>query len=66
MAREEDFVINFGYIAQHPLPYLPGVAWLSLHPLCCYPAGSPHANANWSKSVLVLEIFLLREKIGSH
>ena len=25
MAREEDFVINFGYVAQHPQAYLPGV-----------------------------------------
>ena len=30
MAREEDFVINFGYVAQHPDVYFPGVAWLSL------------------------------------
>ena len=33
MAREEDFVINFGYVAQHPHAYLPAVAWLSLSPL---------------------------------
>ena len=62
MAREEDFVINFGYVAQHPHAYLP--AWLSLHSLCCYIASSPQAKANWSQSVLVLENFLLREKIG--
>ena len=68
MAREEDFVINFGYVAQHPHAYLPAIAWLSLslslHSLCCYIASSPQAKANWSQSVLVLENFLLREKIG--
>ena len=49
MAREEDFVINFGYAAQHPHAYLPAVAWLSHHSLCCYSAGSPGANAMCSK-----------------
>ena len=58
MAREEDFVINFGYVAKHPHAYLPAVS------LCCYIASSPQAKANWSQSVLVLENFLLREKIG--
>ena len=33
MAREEDFVINFGYVAKHPHAYLPAVARLSLSPL---------------------------------
>ena len=66
MAREEDIVINFGYVAQHPYAYLPAVTWLSLslHSLCCYIASSPQAKANWSQSILVLENFLLREKIG--
>ena len=66
MAREEDFVINFGYVAKHPHAYLPAVdrLSLSLHSLCCYIASSPQAKANWSQSVLVLENFLLREKIG--
>ena len=64
MAREEDFVINFGYVAQHPNAYFPGVAWLSLRSLCCYIASGPQAKADWSQSVLVLENFLLREKIG--
>ena len=25
MAREEDFVINFGYVADHPQAYLQGI-----------------------------------------
>ena len=33
MAREEDFVINFSYVAQHPHAYLPAIALLSLSPL---------------------------------
>ena len=63
MAREEDFVINFGYVAQHPHAYLLSIARLSLPSLCCYIASSSQAKANWSQSVLVLENFLLREKI---
>ena len=45
MAREEDFVINFGYVAQHPHAYLPAIAWLSLSisplPLLLYSQQSP-------------------------
>ena len=31
MAREEDFVINFGYVTQHPHAYLPAVAYRRLY-----------------------------------